>query len=52
MLDIVIAGAVVVLLVAGFWWTRGGRGLPGGLDDPAGQAATKFKLGPYESDDE
>lgn len=37
MVDALIAGAVVLLLIAGFWWTRGAGGLPGGVDDPARQ---------------
>jgi hypothetical protein len=41
-LEIIIAGAVVVLLIAGFWWTRGAGGVPGGVDDPAHQELTKY----------
>ncbi len=38
MKDAIIAIAFVVLVVAGFWWTRGsGSGLPGGLYDPPRQ---------------
>lgn len=35
MLDTVVAIAIVVLLVVGFYLTRGGGGVPGGTDDPA-----------------
>ncbi len=36
MLEAIIGlGVIGVLLLAGFWWTRGGGGMPGGLDDPA-----------------
>ena len=42
MVDAIIAGAVVVLLIAGFWWTRGAGGMPGGRDDPARQALRKY----------
>jgi hypothetical protein len=41
-LDIIIAVAVAVLLAAGFWWTRGAGGLPGGIDDPARQEFMKY----------
>jgi len=40
--DAIIAGAVVVLLVAGFWWTRGYGGIPGGVDDPARQNLARY----------
>jgi hypothetical protein len=36
--DAAIAVGVVVLLGAGFWWTRGVGGMPGGSNDPAEQA--------------
>jgi FtsZ-interacting cell division protein ZipA len=42
MLGAIIAIAVVVLLVVGFWWTRGAGGLPGGADDPARQELRRF----------
>jgi len=41
-IDIVVAIAIVVALAAGFWWTRGGGGVPGGIDDPARQQLTKY----------
>jgi hypothetical protein len=37
MKDTIIAIAVVVLLIVGFWWTRGAGGMPGGVNDPARQ---------------
>jgi hypothetical protein len=42
MLDVVIPVAIVVLLGAGFWWTRGAGGVPGGTDDPAREEARRF----------
>ena len=44
MLDAVIAIAIVVLLIVGFWWTRGvgGGGVPGGIDDPAYQEVRRL----------
>jgi hypothetical protein len=33
---------VLLLLVLGFWLTRGGGGLPGGTDDPARQELRKY----------
>lgn len=42
MKDTIIAIAVVVLLVVGFWWTRGAGGMPGGVDDPAVQEEQRF----------
>ncbi len=35
MVEAIIAGGIVVLLIVGFWWTRGAGGVPGGTDDPA-----------------
>jgi hypothetical protein len=35
MKDTVIAIAIVVLVIVGFWWTRGAGGMPGGVEDPA-----------------
>jgi hypothetical protein len=35
-------GVIALLLVAGFWWTRGGRGVPGGLDDPAAESRSRI----------
>ena len=38
MVEGLIVGAVIVLLIAGFWWTRRAPSyLPGGIDDPARQ---------------
>jgi hypothetical protein len=37
MVEAIVAIALVVLLIAGFWWTRGYGGVPGGVDDPARQ---------------
>jgi hypothetical protein len=42
MLDVVIPVAIVVLLGAGFWWTRGAGGIPGGSDDPAREDLRRF----------
>jgi hypothetical protein len=42
MLDAIIVGAVVVSMAAGFWWTRGSGGIPGGLDDPARTELQKY----------
>jgi hypothetical protein len=41
-LDVIIAGGVAVLLVAGFWWTRGAGGVPGGIGDPAREELRHF----------
>jgi hypothetical protein len=43
-LEAIIAGAVVLVLIAGFWWTRGYGGIPGGTDDPAREARAKAWL--------
>jgi hypothetical protein len=37
-LDAAIAVGIVVLLGAGFWWTRGTGGMLGGMNDPAQEA--------------
>ncbi len=37
MLEVIIVAAIVLVLAAGFWWTRGAGGIPGGIDDPAFQ---------------
>lgn len=43
MVEAIIIGAVVLLLIAGFWWTRGAPSyLPGGIDDPARQDLARF----------
>jgi hypothetical protein len=41
-LDAIIAGGIVLLLIAGFWWTRGRGGVPGGSDDPARQQLSRY----------
>jgi hypothetical protein len=41
-LEAIIAGVIVVLLIVGFWWTRGAGGVPGGIDDPARDALRKY----------
>src|ERR1700728_3776255 len=35
MKDTVVAIAIVVVLVVGFWWPRGAGDMPGGVNDPA-----------------
>lgn len=45
MLDIVIPIAIVVLLIVGFYLTRGGGGMPGGINDPAGEELRR-RFGP------
>jgi hypothetical protein len=35
-------GVVALLLILGFWWTRGGGGVPGGIDDPARKEIRKY----------
>jgi hypothetical protein len=35
MVEIIIGATLVVALILGFWFTRGGGGVPGGIDDPA-----------------
>jgi hypothetical protein len=37
------SGALVLLLILGFWWTRGEGAIPGGSDDPARQALCKYE---------
>jgi len=39
---IVGVGVVLLLLILGFWLTRGGGGVPGGIDDPARQELRKY----------
>jgi len=41
-LEGIIAGAIVLLLIAGFWFTRGRGGMPGGIDDPAIEQLAKY----------
>jgi hypothetical protein len=41
-LEGIIAGAVVLLLIAGFWFTRGRGGVPGGIGDPAREQLSKY----------
>jgi hypothetical protein len=47
MIEAVIVGLIVVLFIAGLWWTRRAPSyLPGGLDDPARLELARFdKLG-------
>ncbi len=42
MLEVVVVVAIVVLVIAGFWWTRGYGGMPGGIDDPVATERTGF----------
>jgi hypothetical protein len=42
MKDTIIAIAIVVFLIVGFWWTRGAGGLPGGINDPASEQRQHF----------
>jgi hypothetical protein len=42
MVEAIIVGGIIVLLAAGFWWTRGAGGIPGGVDDPARQELQRF----------
>ncbi len=42
MLDAIIAGAVVLVLIVGFWWTRGAGNLIHRIDEPARQEMRKF----------
>jgi hypothetical protein len=44
-LGVVIAVGIVALLAAGFWWTRGRGGPPGGTDDPAIEAREQLLHG-------
>ncbi|HEX3509914.1 MAG TPA: hypothetical protein VHT27_02325 [Solirubrobacteraceae bacterium] len=46
MTEAIIAGAIVLLLIGGFWWTRGAGGLPGGVDDPAVRGVTSHGESP------
>jgi hypothetical protein len=41
-LEGIVAGAIVLLLIAGFWFTRGRGGMPGGIDDPALEQLAKY----------
>jgi hypothetical protein len=41
-LEAIIAGAVVLLIIVGFWWTRGAGGVPGGIDDPAREELRRY----------
>jgi hypothetical protein len=41
-LDVIIAVAIVALLIAGFWLTRGRGGIPGGVGDPAREQLAKY----------
>ena len=42
MKDTILAIVIVVLLIVGFWWTRGAGGLPGGINDPTTQQRQRF----------
>ena len=42
MLDGIIAGVFVLLLIVGFWFTRGRGGIPGGIGDPAREQLSKY----------
>lgn len=42
MVNAIVAGAIIALLIAGFWWTRGAGGMPGGVEDPARQELQRF----------
>jgi hypothetical protein len=43
MLEAVVGvGLVLLLLILGFWLTRGGGGVPGGIDDPARGELRKY----------
>jgi hypothetical protein len=33
---------IALLLIAGFWWTRGRGGVPGGIGDPAREELAKY----------
>jgi hypothetical protein len=48
MKDGIIAIAIVVVLIVGFWWTRGAGGIPGGSDDPAREEVRR-RFGPMGS---
>jgi hypothetical protein len=39
---IVGVGLVLLLLILGFWLTRGGGAVPGGINDPARQELRKY----------
>lgn len=42
MLDAVVPIAIIVLLILGFYLTRGGGGVSGGTDDPALEEVRRF----------
>ena len=42
MLEAIILGGIVVVLVVGFYLTRGAGGMPGGVDDPARQQLLEY----------
>lgn len=43
MLEAIIAlSAIAVVLIIGFWLTRGRGGMPGGIGDPASEDLSKY----------
>jgi hypothetical protein len=43
LLEAIIGLSVIALvLIAGFWWTRGRGGMPGAIDDPAQEELAKY----------
>ena len=52
MLEAIVGiGAVLLLVILGFWLTRGAGGVPGGADDPSRQELRKYSaLGDHVPD--